>query len=134
MLWWEASQKTFQDEQGTTPVVDGSNVRHMLDLSNTYGKATNGSVSAFCFYRGPNSAPGNIPCLNFVPVGVGYLVTTNFSSLAQPNWAFIMYYGRGSSLILLDGLSEGNRFACQVSETPAISTARRSSMYSSNAR
>lgn len=120
VAWWEASQQVYQDEFALTPIIDGVGVRAWVDLANVAGKATNGSSSIFSYYRNPNTSPGNIPSINFVPSGPAYLVTTNFTNIPQVNWAFIMFYGRGNSLIFLDGLSEGNRFACQVSETPSV--------------
>lgn len=120
VAWWEASQQLFQDEYAQTPIIDGVNVRAWVDLANVAGKATNSATSIFNYWRSPNASPGNIPSINFVPSGVAYLVTSNFTNLPQVNWAFMMIYGRGSSLICLDGLSEGNRFACQFSESPSI--------------
>lgn len=120
VAWWEASQQLFQDEYAQTPIVEGVGVRSWGDVANVAGRATNSAVSIFNYWNNPNNSPGNIPSINFVPSGVAYLVTSNFTDIPQVNWAFMMIYGRGSSLICLDGLSEGHRFACQFSESPAI--------------
>ena len=123
VFWLEASSKQmFQDEFGTIPTDDGLQVRSALDLSKTFGRATNGATTTFLFYRTPNSSIANIPALNFTQGGPAWLVTSNFSAdLPQTNWAFMMVYGRGTSLVFLDGLSEGHRFACNPSESPLVS-------------
>lgn len=120
-LWWEMSQTTkmFEDEYGGTPIRDGGNVRRLLDLSATVGAATNKETSTGLVYRTPNNSPGNIPALNFTPAASAWLETPTFTALTQPNWCFMVFYGRGGGLAFLDGLSEGNRFACIPSETPS---------------
>lgn len=122
VFWIEASQQLFQDELATFPATDGQLVRSAVDLSRTYGLATNVSTTTFLFARSPVNSPGNIPALNFTQGGPSWLVTSNFTALAQPNWAFMMFYGRGTSLVFLDGSAEGNRFACLPSESPFVST------------
>lgn len=118
VFWIEATQGIFQDELGVTPPIDGLPIRSALDLSRTYGRATNASTIVFCLASSPNTTPGNLPALHFIQGGNAYLVTSNFSNLSQPNWCFMMFWGRGTSLAFLDGLSEGNRFACFPSESP----------------
>lgn len=122
VFWIEASQQLYQDELATFPATDGLLVRSAVDLSKTYGLATNVSTTTFLFARSPVNSPGNIPALNFTQGGPAWLVTSNFTALAQPNWAFMMFYGRGTSLVFLDGSAEGNRFACLPSESPFVST------------
>lgn len=119
VFWLEPSQKTYQDEYAVTPAADGLTIRSATDLSGTFGRATNAATASFCYYYSPNRSPGNIPAFYFAQGGAAWLVTSNFSAdLAQPNWAFMMFYGRGNNFVFLDGLSEGHRFACLPSETP----------------
>lgn len=124
VFWLDASAgQVFQDEFGTVPAAsDGMLVRSATDLSKTFGLATNGATTTFLFYRGPNTSVGNIPAFNFTQGGPAWLVTSNFSAdLPQTNWAFMMFYGRGTGLVFLDGLSEGHRFACLPSESALVS-------------
>lgn len=120
VLWLEASQGACQDEYGTVPAVPEYPIRSWRDLVSG-GRLTNNAATSALILKSPNTSPGNIPAFNWTPTGTAWLASTNFSSdLAQPNWAFIMYYGRGSSLAFLDGLSEGHRFAFIPSESPSV--------------
>lgn len=124
VLWIDAAgSKFFQDEFTNNPIAPNMPVRATIDMSGFSGKLTNGNTSCNLFYRTPNDSPFNIPSLNFTTGGFSYLVSSNFSAdLAQPSWAFMMYYGRGTpNFVFLDGLSEGHRFACQPSESPIVS-------------
>ena len=115
-LWLDASTGVYYDEFLTIPAFDGAKIRGWKDISGFTLGVTNGATDAQLFYRGPSSAPNNIPCINVLP-GTTWLDSPTLSSIPQPMWVFIMFYGRGGDNAQVDAPGSSTRIACFCSET-----------------
>jgi len=120
VLWLEGSNGKYSEElTNTTPAPFGQPVRWWNDLSLFVPRMTNAGLSSAIYNANPNNVPGNIPSLNWTPspaTGADTLSSPTFSVVAQPNWAFIVWYGRPGRFVFLDGNAEGNRFGCALGE------------------
>jgi hypothetical protein len=116
VLWLESSQGTYLDENSVSPAPVGTQVKAWTDLSLFVPRMTNQNAANFVYVTTPNITPGNVPSLHWTSGGGANFLSTGFANLAQPNWAFVVWFGRGNNFTWVDGLSEGNRFGCVIGE------------------
>jgi hypothetical protein len=116
VLWLESSQGTYMDENSVSPAFIGAQVKAWTDLSLFVPRMTNQNAANFVYVTTPNITPGNVPSLHWTSGGGANFLSPTFANLAQPNWAFVVWMGRGNQFTWIDGLSEGNRFGCVIGE------------------
>lgn len=120
VLWLEGSNGKYSEElTNINPAPFGAPVRWWNDLSLFVPRMTNAGLSTATYNPNPNNVPGNIPSVNWTPTqvtGGATFSSPTFSVVNQPNWAFMVWYGRPGRFVFLDGNAEGNRFGCALGE------------------